>query len=675
MSLRTISFGTALLCSSILLTVFTSPSLGAEPLFENSDFESGDLRNWTARGEAFAVQPTKGDNPALRGRESSWHEGGYWIGGFEAFTGGEGSPGAIRGDQFTGTLTSREFVIQERYISFLVSGGRQPGKLGVKLECDGKEVELATGCDSETLVRCNANVSPFLGKRARVVVFDTATGEWGHINVDAFVATAKPLPDRSQEFAFSKSVRAESYDDIDYSEELRPQFHFTSGRNWINDPNGMVYDGKQYHLFFQHNPLGTEWGNMTWGHATSADMIHWKQHEHALLPYRVDRRIGTIYSGTAVVDHNNSLGKQQGDTPTLCAFFTFASQPQFYQAMAYSTDRGQSWTYWNEGRPIVENQGFDDGERDPKVFWHKGARQWVMALWVQQNPGRIRFFTSDNLTDWKFASDLMRDWAFECMDFVTLPVDGDSKNMKAVLYDASFDYEVGSFDGQRFHTEAGPFTAGGGNFYAAQTFYNQPEQRAVQIGWMRGHPDLPEVFDLPFNGQMSFPCELTLRSKPDGPRLHVWPIKEINSLVNSSKAVSGVLLKEGENLLADVPTLDLVDLEIDFDPGAAKELVFHLGRARLRYDCEHKELWLLGVDERANVRETVVLKNLAPRDGSVKLRLLVDRISVESFAFAGEQFHADYYSPLNEDEVVSIVAVGGEIRIHSLSLKQLKPSW
>ena len=148
------------------------------------------------------------------------------------------------------------------------------------------------------------------------------------------------LPTRGRAFALRPDIEAVDYADTAYDQRLRPQFHFSSRRHWLNDPNGKVFDGRRYHLFFQHNPLASVWGNMTWGHATSADMVHWTQHKHALLPYRVDGRQGTIFSGTAVVDHNNSLGVQQGDTKTLCTFFTFANQPKFYQAMAYSTDGG-----------------------------------------------------------------------------------------------------------------------------------------------------------------------------------------------------------------------------------------------------------------------------------------------------------------------------------------------
>ncbi|MCA9261957.1 MAG: glycoside hydrolase family 32 protein, partial [Planctomycetales bacterium] len=377
--------------------VATAACCAGEPLFPNSDFETGDLQNWRIAGEAFQFQPTKGDNARARGRESSDHEGAYWIGGFEKYQGDGGTPGETFGDDAVGQLVSNEFTIAKRYLTFLIGGGYHPGRAGVKLICDGREIELATGGDSETMSPISYDAQELQGKRARIVVFDEVRGDWGHINVDSFRGSEEPLPGSSNSFAFDEAIPASPGERLDYSQDQRPQFHFTAHRNWLNDPNGMVFDGSRYHLFFQHNPLSPQWGNMTWGHATSPDMIHWRQHDHALLPYRVDRRGGTIYSGTAVVDHNNSLGMQQGKQKTLCAFFTFAARPRFYQAMAYSVDGGEHWTYWNEGRPVVENQGFDHEERDPKVFWHEPAGRWIMALWVQVNPGRVRFLKKKNL--------------------------------------------------------------------------------------------------------------------------------------------------------------------------------------------------------------------------------------------------------------------------------------
>lgn len=473
----------------------------------------------------------------------------------------------------------------------------------------------------------------------------------------------------------AEEIPTSGCDNPTYSEPLRPQFHFTACQNWLNDPNGLVYDGTRYHMFFQHNPLGTGWGNMTWGHATSPDMIHWTQHDHALLPYRTGDREGTIFSGSAIVDHNNSLGVQRGEKKTLCAFFTYASQPKFYQAMAYSTDGGDTWTYWNEGRPVVENQGISDDERDPKVFWHEPSRRWVMVLWVQRNPGLIRFFASDDLVHWEHTSDLARDWAYECMDLVELPVDGDPNHIKSVLYDASFDYEVGTFDGRQFHTEFGPYQAGGGNYYAAQSFNQNRDGRVVQIGWMRGGPNSADTYDLPFNQQMSFPYELSLRSIDSEVQLFAWPIAEISSLVTESTVQREVALSDGENLLEGTAPFDLVDLEIEFDPGTAEKVVFQLSGAALCYDAQARTLVQRGVDEHGQPQEVVVFADLEPRDGLIKLRFLIDRLSVESFAFDGERFFAAYYSPADNDASQSIHAVGGDAHVKWIELRRLKSAW
>ncbi len=263
----------------------------------------------------------------------------------------------------------------------------------------------------------------------------------------------------------------DTYDDVGYDQDLRPQFHFSSLKGWLNDPNGMVWYDGEYHLYFQHNPKDVKWGNMTWGHAVSTDMVHWEQLPHAILPYGG----GTIFSGTAVVDHKNFLGKQTGDTKTLVAYFSFAKEP-FYQAAAYSTDKGRTFSLVNNGGSVVPNQGFDKSERDPKVFWHEESQKWVMVLWVlsgkeegssEEKLGKVLFFTSENMVDWEVASDFNRAWVYECMDFVELPVDGDKNNKKWLLYDASFDYEIGDFDGKTFTTDKKIYKGDSGtDFYA-----------------------------------------------------------------------------------------------------------------------------------------------------------------------------------------------------------------
>ncbi len=146
-----------------------------------------------------------------------------------------------------------------------------------------------------------------------------------------------------------------------YAERYRPQFHFSARENWLNDPNGCVFHDGEYHLFFQRNPAGLKWGNMTWGHAVSTDLVHWRELPKALEPYDD----GTIFSGSAVVDPENTSGFGHPGLPPLVAAFTFAKKP-FGQALAFSTDKGRSWSLHDGGRPVVPNQGLDESERDPK---------------------------------------------------------------------------------------------------------------------------------------------------------------------------------------------------------------------------------------------------------------------------------------------------------------------
>ena len=530
---------------------------------------------------------------------------------------------------------------------------------------------------------------------------------------------------------------APDYPEMDYNQKYRPQFHFTSMKNWLNDPNGMMYYDGEYHLFFQHNPKGNKWGNMTWGHAVSKDMIHWEQLPHAILPYGG----GTIFSGTGAVDHHNTLGKQQGDTKTLLACFTFARRP-FYQALAYSTDKGRTFELLNEGKAVVPNQGLEHGERDPKIFWHPAPSKtsgvagampgqaagtsepggkWVMVLWVKNavtakasrgnnkrfkgkpvGPAKVRFFTSDNLTDWTVASDFDRDWAYECMDFVHLPVDpassgnfagtspassgnfagtspassgnfagtspsssknyaetsGNPDNKKWLLFDASFDYEIGEFDGTTFTTDKkvglGDF---GKNYYAAQTFNNSPDGRTVVIGWMRGS-DFNKV-GMPFNQQMSFPTTMELRTTSDGVKLFRWPIKEIESLYTKRHELANRPIAEMGEALSGIDA-DLIDASIEFDPKQTGNIEWNLRGLKVGYDAAKQQFIYNG----ARLAAPAV-------NGKVKLRVLVDRGSIELFANDGAAVATHFALPDPENRSVTLSGNGSV----SLVINELKSSW
>ena len=435
-----------------------------------------------------------------------------------------------------------------------------------------------------------------------------------------------------------------------YTERYRPQFHFTARANWLNDPNGCVFHDGEYHLFFQHNPDGLNWGNMTWGHAVSADLVHWRQLPHALLPY--DN--GTIFSGSAVVDATNLSGLGQGPKGPLVAAFTHARNP-FGQAIAFSNDHGRTWNLYADGKHVVPNQGLDTGERDPKIFWHDPSRKWVMVLWVQKN--RVRFFASSDLKQWKHAGDFVGQGLYECPDLFELPVDGAEQNTRWVLHDAAFNYWIGSFDGTMFIPEAGPMQGDfGGNFYAAQT-WNNTGRRVVQIAWMRGG----QYPGMPFNQQMSFPCELALRTTPAGVRLCRTPVAEIEGLYLEGHELCDQRLNPGQDLCAG-PRGDLFDIqaEIELRPGASFGIHLH----DQAITCSGNQVACLGRTA-----------PLAAVNGLVSLRLLVDRTSIELFANGGQVCMSSCFLPVHKDTSLQFHAENGTIRIRSLLIHRLSSAW
>ncbi|MCK5174090.1 MAG: glycoside hydrolase family 32 protein [Planctomycetes bacterium] len=454
-----------------------------------------------------------------------------------------------------------------------------------------------------------------------------------------------------------------SYLDVGYDQSHRPQFHFTSRKNWLNDPNGLVYYDGEWHLFFQHYALGLGSGTKTWGHAVSRDMVHWKQIPHAILPYSN----GAIWSGTAVIDHHNSLGRQIGDTKTMVAYFTKTHQPGFFQAAAYSTDKGRTFTLINKGEALVANQGYSRGERDPKVFWNKQNKKWVMVLILGGGrPSTIRFFESDNMVDWEIAGEIKRRWAAECIDMFELSVDGDKNNSKWVLADASYDYEVGNFDGKVFSSDEKNYQGDLGSrcFYASQVFNNAPNGRVVQIGWMKDKSQ-ENVFlanNMPFNQQLSFPCELSLRTTAEGIRLFRWPVNEIANLYAKSHKFKNLNIASANKALAKIKP-ELIDLSIEFEPGGTDTVELSVRGLKIRYDNASRQFTY-----------TATTIPAPAIDGKVKLRLLVDRTSLELFANDGAAVSTDYAIPAPQNHDLSISA-DGVLKINLLVVNELESAW
>lgn len=321
-----------------------------------------------------------------------------------------------------------------------------------------------------------------------------------------------------------------------YKEKNRPQFHFTTRNGWSNDPNGLIWNDGEYHLFYQHNPYERDWGNMHWGHAVSPDLVHWKELPVALRP----DTIGTMFSGSAVIDYENTSGFGKSGTSPMVVAYTADGDKGQRQCIAYSLDNGRTFKKY-DGNPVIDSgkKWNTRDTRDPKMFRYDD--HWVMVL--NERDGHS-IYTSNNLKDWTYSSHVTGFW--ECPELFELPVDGNPDNTMWVMYGASGTYMLGDFDGYTFTPRSGKhvFTVGTG--YAAQTFNNIPasDGRRIQIGWSRiGHPGMN------FNGMMLLPVELKLQTSKEGPRLVSNPVSEIEAFCESKGKWSGLTQQEAEDIL------------------------------------------------------------------------------------------------------------------------------
>ena len=431
-----------------------------------------------------------------------------------------------------------------------------------------------------------------------------------------------------------------------YRETHRPQFHFSPQTNWTNDPNGLVHFDGEYHLFFQHNPDHTTWGNMTWGHAVSPDLVHWCQLDHALHP----DELGTIFSGSALVDWDNRTGLGQA---ALLAYYTSAGayvnpRRPFTQSLAYSTDRGRTWTRY-AGNPVLEH--IVGGNRDPKVFLHDETGQFVMALYLDAN--EYALFSSPDGLKWHETDRVEIEGNTECPDLFPLSL-GDEEHW--IFWAAGGRYRIGAFDGRRFVPETPALDCElGPNGYAAQTYSDMPDDRRVQISWMRGgkYPEMP------FNQQMSFPVSLSLAQTAEGPRLARWPVREVDTLVESSQATGRIALSNRE--AASISRGGrLFDLAFDLDPGPAQKVTLWIRGVPLVFEGN-----ALHFQERC-----IPMSSAAP-----SVRVLIDLTSVEVFLDGGIASASFCFLPDAYIDALSAHANESGAALRNVHLNVLKSIW
>ena len=688
-----------------------------------ADFESRDYGQWKVEGTAFGKGPVR-DTLEEQG-EVSGYEGSRYVNSYHG------------GDDAKGTLTSPEFIIERDYINFLIGGGGFKGETCMNLIVQGDIVRTSTGSDtedegSETLDWQSWDVKELKGKDAQIRIVDNRSGGWGHILVDQIVQSDKKveyLENVTRQFTFNKRYlnlpvknsarerlmhvlidnkivrefeislapnepdfwvyleidqfkgkraivsinklkenKREGFDSIYqddtfpgegelYQEKHRPQFHFSSKRGWNNDPNGLMYYAGKYHMFYQHNPFGWPWGNMTWGHAVSKDLVHWEELGDALYP----DEWGTMFSGSGVVDWKNTTGFQTGDEPPLITIFTNAGSVNpwsegkpFTQGIAYSNDHGRTWTKY-DGNPVQGH--INKGNRDPKVIWWEETNEWVIVLYLKDS--RVAFFRSPDLKRWELQSILQ---AFhECPELFQLPVDGDDNNKKWILYGAAGNYFIGDFDGSKFTPESEAIQYNYGDaFYASQTFSDIPEEdgRRIQIGWAT-----IETPGMPFNQMMNFPVTLTLRTTDQGVRMCANPVREIELLYAKKHQFKNETLIGRTNPLSGIEG-DLFYIQTEIAVGDASQIGFEIRGVPVIYDAEKKTIF-------CKEEESPCI----PKEGKIKLQLLVDRTSIEIFINDGEYYMPMGSIPDDDNRSLNIFAEGGAAKIISLEVNELNSSW
>jgi sucrose-6-phosphate hydrolase SacC (GH32 family) len=475
-----------------------------------------------------------------------------------------------------------------------------------------------------------------------------------------------------------------------YRERYRPQFHFSSRRGFINDPNGLVYFAGEHHLFYQHHPFGTDIGHdlKFWGHAVSRDLVHWEELPPALAP---DEH-GAMYSGSAVVDWHNSSGLQSGDDPPLVALYTADGRSAdeelpFTQCLAYSNDRGRTWTKHPDNPVLPHIAGLN---RDPRVFWHQPQECWVMVLYLDDD--RFALFTSPNLRDWTRRTEV-RLPTHSCPDLFQLPVDGNPDDLRWVLWAADTSYLVGSYDGERFVADAAH--DGGkeliqqpvGSAYAAQTWSDIPRDdgRVLQIAWLRTTTPA-----MPFTHCMTLPYELTLRRIPGGVRMCSAPARELRALRRDHRRWRGLLLDPdavpppaapffgvparygdwGIHPLARMP--DTAEVKVEIAPGSADFVAVVLRGIWIVYDAKAHRLSCTagrpGVTDENGV--AIELER-----GLLCLHVLLDRASIEVFGAGGVVVIPLGVVPADDAHELTVAARGGCAMVRCLDLWRLASIW
>ena len=485
-----------------------------------------------------------------------------------------------------------------------------------------------------------------------------------------------------------------------HQEKYRPQYHFTPKEMWMNDPNGMVYYQGEYHLFYQHHPESKVWGPMHWGHAVSKDLVHWEYLPVALYP----DSIGFIFSGSAVIDWQNTTGFGSKENPPMVAIFTYRHRkesPRGFesQAVAYSLDKGRSWEKY-EGNPVLKDEN-SLGFRDPKVFWHEETEKWIMIISAED---KVRIFSSPDLINWKAESQFGKNTGahggvWECPDLFKLPVEGTSESKWVMLVSigsggpnggSATQYFIGDFDGSRFKAidDKTRWVDYGKDNYAGVTWSDAPDDRRIFMGWMSNWQYANEVPTDPWRSAMTLPRTLQLKSVGnDEYVLFSKPVQELQKLRQTSQAIQKKTIPGSHEIDFGAIRIDQSELILDFNKsvgpaatGFGIEWTNSAGDTLLmEYSFEKDQFTLKrSISDSLNFSPEFPQKQIAPyKTGQDKLslRIFMDWSSIELFVNDGELVLTSLTYPVQPYDKVRIFSEGGEITLDKGHIWELSSVW
>lgn len=525
-----------------------------------------------------------------------------------------------------------------------------------------------------------ANVRLARDKVDYYVSFDLSAYEGKDISIDI-----QGMPESS--LCWEKMSLSDTFD-MTNREKFRPVYHHTPAYGWMNDPNGMFYKDGVYHLYFQHNPYGSTWGNMTWGHSTTTDLVNWNYEGLAIKP----DAWGAIFSGSAVVDSDNTAGFGKD---AVVAFYTSAKSSPWgdvqMQSMAYSLDNGKTFVKY-EHNPVVASSKRDF--RDPKVFWYAPGNHWVMILAGGQE---MDIYSSRNLKDWKYESSFgakqgAHGGVWECPDLVELPVEN-TKEKKWVLIcninpggpfgGNAAQYFVGTFDGKKFVNESPTQTKWmdwGKDHYATVTFSNVPGRRCIALGWMSNWQYQNVLPTLQYRGSNTIARDLTLYKQNGELLLRCAPSPEIEKARKEKVNIQSFKVSSSYDLAALLENNEgayEIDMTIN-NAGASKIMLSLLNnkgeKVDMYYDVMRKQ-FVMDRSESGKVDFSVDFPavTVAPVSDTdaIHLRLFVDRTSIEAFGEDGKFVMTNQVFPSEAYNRMLFTSVGGKFTVKSMTVYKL----